>query len=86
MPKFGAAEQRGDGALGVGQGVIVSDQNGGGGGDGAVNVTGGEDFLVRAIGVAKVAQVLAAAGRVGGANLALHASDSVELGCTAPRS
>jgi hypothetical protein len=86
LSKFRAAEQRGYGALRVGQGMIVTDQNDSSGGNGSVNIAWRKYFFVGAVRLAKIAQVFASAGGIRGANFAFDAGDSVELGSITPRS
>jgi hypothetical protein len=45
-----------------------------------------KNFLVGAVGVAKVAKIFASSGGIDSANLTLDAGDGVELSGTAPRS
>jgi hypothetical protein len=66
--------------------VVVADQNDSGFGDFAANVAGGENLLIGAVGLAKIAKILASRGGIDGANLTLNAGNSVELSGTAPRS
>ena len=73
-------------ALRVGQGVVVADQDDSGVGYFAADIAGGENLLVGAVGLAKIAKILASGGGIDGANLTLDAGNSVELGGTAPRS
>ena len=80
------AKQRGQVALRIGQGMVVAHQNDSGFGDFVADVAGGNDLFVRAVGFAKVAQILTPRRGVNGANLALDAGNGVELGGTAPRS
>jgi len=72
-------------ALRVGQGVIVADQNDSGFGDFVADIARGENFLVGAVSLAKVAKIFASGGGINGANLTLDAGDGVELGGAAPR-
>src|SRR5260370_1270665 len=84
LAEFGIAEERCQIALRVGQGMVVADQNDSGFGDFATHIARGENFLVGAVGLAKVAKILAPAGRIDGANLTLDGGDGGELGGTAP--
>jgi hypothetical protein len=84
--EFEIAEERSQVALRIGQSVIVADQNDSGFGDFAPDIIGIQNFLIGAIGVAKVAEIFASAGRINGANLTLDARYGVELSGTAPRS
>src|ERR1017187_2413481 len=73
-------------ALRVGQGMVVADQNDSSVGDLVADIAGGENLLVGAVGLAKVAEIFASGGGINGANLTLDAGEGVELGGTAPRS
>ena len=86
LVEFGIAQERGQITLRVGQGVIVADQNGSGFGDFVADIARGENFLVGAVSLAKVAQILASGRGINGANFTHDAGDGVALGGTAPRS
>jgi voltage-gated potassium channel Kch len=79
LVEFVIAEQRRDIALRVGQGMVVADQD-----DSGLAISRrtslGENFLIGAVGLAKIAEVLASANGIDGANLTLDAGDGVELG------
>ena len=70
----------------VRQRVVVSDQNDSRIDDFAADIARGNDFLIGAVSLAKVAKILTSGGGIGGANLTLDAGDGVELRGTAPRS
>src|SRR5208282_6106546 len=80
------AKQRGKIALGIGQRMVVADQNNSGPGNFAADIARRDHFLVAAVGLAKVAQILASGGRIDGADLTLDAGNSVKLSGAAPRS
>src|SRR6202171_1527104 len=84
--EFEIAEERSQIALRIGQGMIVADQDDSRFGDFLADIIGVQNFLIGAIGVAKVAEIFAPAGRINGADLTLDARDGVELCGTAPRS
>src|SRR5271163_269301 len=84
--QFGMAEERRQIALRVGQRVVVANQNDSGAGDFVADIAWGENLLVGAISIAKIAKILAPESRIDGANFTLNAGDSVKLGDAAPRS
>src|ERR1035441_5275448 len=86
LVQFGFTEQRRQVALRVGQGVVVADQNDSSFGDFVAHIARGQNSLVGAVGLAKVAKILASGGGIDGANLTLDAGAGVELGGTATRS
>jgi hypothetical protein len=84
--KFGIAKERSWIALRAGQGVVVADQNDSSFGDFVTHIALGENSLVGAVCLTKVAKIFASGGGINGANLTLNAGDRVELSGTAPRS
>jgi hypothetical protein len=64
--------------------MVVADQNDSGFRDFVADIARGENFLVGAVGLAKVAKIFASGGGINGANLTLDAGDRVELSGTAP--
>src|ERR1035441_8908957 len=85
LVEFRIAEDRGEIALRVGQGVVVSDQNDSSVGDLVADIAGGENLLVGAVSLAKVAEIFASGGGINGANLTLDAGGGGALGGTAQR-
>ena len=86
LVEFGIAEKRSQIALRVGQGMIVADQDDSGFGDFVADIARGENFLVGAVSLAKVAQILASGRGINGANRTHDAGEGVTLCGTAPRS
>jgi hypothetical protein len=80
------AEERGEVALGIRQRMVVADQHDSGFGDFVADLARRKNPLIGAVGIVEVANVFAAARRIGGANFALHACYGVALGYAAPRS
>jgi hypothetical protein len=66
--------------------MVVADQYDSGAADFMAHIARSENFLVGAVGLAKVAEIFASGHRIDSTNLTLNAGDSVELGGTAPRS
>ena len=82
----GIAKKRGEKTLRIRERVIVADENHFRGGDLAAECGRGENFLIRTIGIAKIANILAGARGIVSANLALDAGQGVPLSDAAPRS
>src|ERR1039458_5152478 len=64
LVEFRIAEDRGEIALRVGQGVVVTDQNDSSVGDLVADIAGGENLLVGAVSLAKVAEIFASGSQV----------------------
>ena len=86
LVKFGIAKERGWIALRVGEGVVIADQNDSSLGDFLADIARCENSFIGAVGLAKVAKILASGGGINGPDLTLDAGDGVELSGTAPRS
>ena len=86
LVKFGIAKERSRIALRVGQGVVIADQDDSSFGDFVADIAGGENSLIGAVSLAKVAKIFTSGGGINGADLTLDAGDGVELSGTAPRS
>ena len=84
LVEFEIAKERGQVALRGGQGMIVADQNGSGPGDFAADIARAKNFLVGAVGFAKVAKIFTSGGGIDGANFTLHTGDGMELSRAAP--
>src|SRR5260370_31508619 len=64
LAEFGIAEERGQIALRVGQGMVVADQNDSGFRGFATHIARGQNFLVGAVRLAELAKIIARCGRV----------------------